>query len=172
MIKKSKIIRQLEKDHQYLRKIINKLTEEQITEVKIIDNWTLKDIIAHLSAWAWETIDEIDRVIKDKASWQKKYETNSQEDKFNRVAVEKRKSYAMDRILREWEESYQIIKNKVASLTDKEWLHQSINHYWTFGRLAKTPVTVFSLFDYEYEEKSLEASHTVQIKKLFNIKVD
>lgn len=50
-------------------------------------------------------------------------------------------------------------------LTDKQWKHQSGDQTWRDGN----PVTVYSLFAYEYEGEGREDGHAKQIKKRLKV---
>lgn len=168
MLDKKFVINNLNNDHRELKEFLLSLSKFQLTEEKIIDLWTTKDVIAHLAAWNWEVIDETGRILADQASWPKKYESEEQENEFNKIQVAKRKEKFIDEILKEWENSQEKLIEKIGNLTEEQWNHQSGSQTWTLGRLKDQPVTVFSLFDYEYKGQSHEGGHMEQIRKHFN----
>ena len=167
MNNKEKVIGEIQQAHKELKNVLQSLRPSQLTEVKITEEWNIKDVISHLAAWNWEVNDEIDRVLTNHATWPKRYESGRGEDEFNKIQVEKRKGKTIDEIIQEWEDSYRALIEKLTSLTEEQWIHKSGNQKWTEGKLKGKSVTVFSLFDYEYEGKSHEAGHTNQIIKHF-----
>lgn len=166
LMDKLKVIRDFKAGHRAMVDVIQKLSQRQLEEEKIIDNWTVKDILAHLSAWSLEVIKEIDRVLKNKPTWPKLYYSIKGEDKFNLEAVVKRKNKSLETVVQEWEQSFQIEIKKLEKLSGQEWLHQSNGDQWEDGR----PVTVFSLFDYEYQDEQHETAHAKQISQHFGFK--
>jgi hypothetical protein len=52
------IIQFFRDDHQKLKDVISKLTESQINTDKVQVSWTVRDILAHISAWNWEIISQ------------------------------------------------------------------------------------------------------------------
>lgn len=164
-MKKEEIIEILKADHQGLAKVLDLLSSQQLEEVKILGDWNVKDVLAHLVEWNCECLAEIDRVLGDKATWQKFYESEEGEDEFNRKAIEKWKGKSLKEVLEEWEKSFQAWIKRIEELNEKEWKYQSKGDVWSNGE----PVTVQSLFDYEYEGASHESGHAKQIKDFFKI---
>lgn len=163
-MEKQKVMQAFEASHQKMADVIQKLSKEQMVKEKVLDDWSVKDILAHLSAWSWEAIKEIDRVLQNKATWHKLFEKKG-EDKFNKREVAKRKKRSLEKIIDEWEKSFQAEMARVEKLTKREWLHQSNRDKWRDGR----PVTVFSLYGYEYQGEDHEAAHAKQIREYFDL---
>lgn len=149
------------KEHNKLKELISSLPKELLLKKKTIGEWSLKDVIAHLAAWNWEAIDEVDRVLKNKATWPKRYEDKAGEDAFNKKAVELRKNMSWEEVIKDWDNSFWKQIELMKKLTEEEWKHQSGNQVWT----DKTPVAVYSLFAYEYEGEGHEGGHAKQIKE-------
>lgn len=110
-------------------------------------------------AWNWEAIKEVDRVLSNKATLPVFYENKAQEDEFNRKEVEKRKDKSWKEILKEWDNSFWTQIKRMEQVSEDEWKHQSRNQFWSDG----TPVTVYSLFAYEYGGEGHEGGHAKQI---------
>lgn len=145
-----------------MRKVLSGLKNEQITKVNIDENWTVKDILAHLCGWNKEYVREIKRILLNKAVWWKnQYDDQLIEDKFNERQVIKMKEKSLGEILVEWEKSFRVLIKMVKNLSEEEWLHQSGKNIWR----DKSRVTVSSLFDYEYLKTDHESGHVKQIKK-------
>jgi hypothetical protein len=164
---KKLVIDHLEQAHQVMEEVLSQLTDEQIRSAIIYDPWTTKDIIAHLSAWNWECADEIVRILNDSATWYKSYTSEAGESVFNQEQTQERKKVSVTEVLEEWEESFQNLISTVKRLSQSQWTHQSSNHFWPAGdNLNTQPVTVFSLFDYEYAGDFHEAGHARQIEDI------
>lgn len=162
---KQEVIKAHEADHREMGETIQRLSKEEMAREKVLGDWTVKDILAHLNAWAWECVKEIDRVLQNGATWHRVYPDEKGESKLNKREIRKRRDKGLKEILQEWEESFQALINRIEKLSDKEWCHQSSNDMWGDGK----PMTVMSLFDYEYKGEGHEAAHATQIKRHFNL---
>lgn len=164
-MEKQEVIQTFKAGHQKMADVVQKLSEEQMVKEKVLDDWSVKDILAHLSAWSWEAQKEIDRVLQSKATWHKLYFEKEGEDKFNKKEVAKRKKRSLEKIIDEWEESFRAEMTRLGELTEEEWTHQSDQDRWGDG----TPVTVFSLYGYQYQGEDHEAAHAKQIRRHFGL---
>ncbi|MHA2230238.1 MAG: DinB family protein [Candidatus Thorarchaeota archaeon] len=147
-------------DHQKLENILSKLNDKQLNNEKIQGNWTVKDIIAHISAWNWELITQTDLVLSGRKPWY----SDTTEAEFNRKAVRQRKSWSLEKTLSEWRESFESLISRIKKLSIEEW---------TFGLDDEWPeggkITVASIFGYRYYEEGHEGGHAKVIQKHFNI---
>lgn len=158
----------LKRGHRKLEKVISSLNEEQMTRIPVLGKWTVKDIIAHLIAWNWEAAKEIERILNNKATWHKLFEETSGENKFNEIEVKKRKDKNFNEAIQDWEESFQHVIKEIEALSLKEWNHQSGKDTWEDG----SPLTIASLFDYEYEGDEHEGGHANQVIRFFKLPLD
>src|SRR3990167_384148 len=163
-IDKQEIIERFKKEHEELRKLVSSLSEEQALKLKMLGEWSIKDIISHLAAWNLEAIDEVDRVLKNEATWPAKYEDKTGEDEFNRKEVEKRQKMSWQGVLKDWDDSFWAQIKRMEQISNDEWKHQSESQSWSDG----TPVTVYSLFIYEYEGNGHEGGHAKQLRMAIN----
>jgi len=163
-IDRKKTIARYKEEHERLKKFVLSLPDEQVLKPKTLGDWSIKDVITHLAAWNWEAIDEVDRVLKDRATWPAQYEGKTGEDEFNRRAVEKRRNMSWQDVMKDWDDSFWKQIERMESISEDEWKHQSGDQVWSDG----TSVTVYSLFDYMYEGEGHEGGHAIQIKRLIS----
>ena len=119
-IKRKETIDRFTNEHQKLKMLVSTLPEEIVLRKKIVGTWTLKDTIAHLAAWNWEAMEEVERVLSGKPTWPRRYEDKAGEDTFNQEAVEKRKDMSWKEVLNEWDESFLKQVQRMKKLTEGE----------------------------------------------------
>ncbi len=158
---KEQTIQFLRNNHQKLEEVINRLEEKQIAEEIILTKWTVRDILAHISAWNWELIKATDDLLNDQEPWFIN-EEECTEAEFNESEVRKRKSQSLDQVLKEWQDSFDELIRKIESLSSNDWEYQT-----AFKWGGKMPVSVSSLFDYRYKGEGHEGGHAKQIKEYF-----
>lgn len=157
---KEEVIIFLKDDHAKLVRVISQIERSRMTETKVTGSWDVKDIIAHISAWNWEIIRQVDDVLVNRKPWY----VDMNEVNFNKREVEKRKSWSIDRILEEWDESFEALIQRIEQLSDSEWSFQA-DFNWPDG----SPVTIQSLFEYRYKGLGHEGGHSKQIAEYFNL---
>lgn len=165
-MEKQKVIQSFKAGHEKMKDVMQGLTKKQMVEEKVLGDWSVKDILAHLSAWSWEAIEEINRVLQNKASWHRLDIEKDWTDRFNQMEIAKRRKRSLRAVIDEWEKSFQAEIARLEQLTKEDWFHQSGQDRWENG----TPVTVHSLYDYEYQGENHEAGHAKEIKRHFSLK--
>ncbi len=159
-MEKDKVIQFFKNDHNKLLKIVNLLNEEKMIKDIIIGDWTVKDIISHISAWNWEIIKATNDVLDNKKPWY----IDRNEMEFNKKEINKRKSFNLKEVINEWRNSYKALLEKIDVLTKDEWKYKS-KYKWLNGSF----VSVQSLYDYRYLGEGHEGGHAKQIKEYFKI---
>ncbi len=152
-MKKQRVVEIFQKSHKMFSELIHVLTPFQLTGIKVLEDWTVKDVIAHLSAWNWEQTEEIDNILRNKPTWSKKYKAKKDQDNFNKKAVEGRKNKSIQIVIDEWDRSFQALVKRIEKLTEEEWDHKGM----------------VRLFRYEKTGLSDEGHHAKQIKKFLKI---
>ncbi|MFW9843103.1 MAG: DinB family protein [Candidatus Thorarchaeota archaeon] len=147
-------------DHQKLKDVILKLTESQMRTHKVQGSWTVKDILAHISAWNWEIIAQADGILSGVKPWY----TNKTEAEFNEEAVKTRESWSIERIISEWHESFSALISKLMGFSGEEWIFE-LEDEWPAGG----QVSVFSVFGYRYHGEGHEGGHAEIIKNYFKL---
>ncbi len=147
-------------DHQKLKDVISRLTESQMVTDKVQGSWTVKDILAHISAWNWEIIAQADLVLSGKAPWHR-YKTEAD---FNKEAVKIRESWSFKRILSEWYESFDTLITRMKGFSEGEWNFE-LDEEWPEGG----KVSVSSIFGYHYHGEGHEGGHAIIIEYYFEL---
>ena len=158
---KEEAIMFFKEDHAKLVSVINRLEKSWMTGKKVNANWDVKDIIAHISAWNWEIIRQVDDILVNRKPWY----VDMREDSFNKREVEKRKSWSLDKILDEWHESFEALISRMEALSEADWAFKA-DFNWPDG----SPVTIQSVFDYRYRGEGHEGGHSIQIKEFFGLR--
>ncbi len=147
-------------DHRKLKQTLAKLTESQIVNEIIMGDWSVKDVIAHISAWNLEIMRSIDEVLQRKAPWY----LNKGETAFNIAEVEKRRDWSLQEVLDEWESSFDSLTHRIEEITAEEW-NIDTGLSWADG----SAVTMASLFGYRYRGEGHEGGHALQIREYYNL---
>ncbi len=155
---KNKTIEFLNENHQKMEFIVNSLHKEEMLQHQIVKAWNIKDILAHLTAWNFEIGKSIDVVLKNEDLW---FRTKNEEE-FNKIQVNSRKSYTLQEVIDEWKSSFNKLIKKLESFTCQKWEHDS-GFTWKDG----SKITVESLFEYRYRGLGHEGGHAVQIEEYF-----
>lgn len=155
-MQKQKAIQVLKNGHEEFERIIKNLKQDEVETKLVVGKWSTRDVIAHISAWYWEFIREIDSILVDRPI----INVPSGDDAFNEREVAARKDKKTKELVDEWEKSFKSLVKRVEGLTKNDWSHVCQGYYWPDG----TKVTVQSLFSsYIDSQTSHEGEHARQI---------
>ncbi len=147
-------------DHQKLKDVVSKLTDSQMNNDKVQGIWTVKDILAHISAWNWEIITQAERVLSSTKPWY----TDKTETEFNEEAVKTRESWSIERVISEWYESFDVLMLKLERFSKEEWNFE-LDEEWPEGG----KVSISSIFGYRYLDEGHEGGHAKIIRDYFGL---
>jgi hypothetical protein len=162
---KKKALDNLISAHKRFRDVLSQVkTMDTFTE-KLIEEWSVRDVVAHLIGWNIEYLEEIKRVLNDQVTWNKLYDTTEGDDRFNKGTLEKLKALSWDEVVKEWDTSFQKLIKRIEKLTDREWNYAAKGELWTSPpEMKDTPVTVKSLFVFEIEGNAHELEHAKEVE--------
>jgi uncharacterized damage-inducible protein DinB len=153
-------LRFFREDHRKLKQTLAKLTKSQIVNDIIMGDWSVKDVIAHISAWNLEITRSIDEVLQKKAPWY----LSKGETAFNIAEVEKRRDWSLQEVLDEWESSFDSLTHRIEEITAEEW-NIDTGLSWADG----SALSMASLFGYRYRGEGHEGGHAIQIREYYNL---
>ncbi len=115
---KKEITQALDEERAKFLKAIEGLSDEQMTEKGVIDDWSIKDILAHIATWESEMVTFIAQLQQGK-----KPRTNlmsGKVDELNAEFYKNNKNRPLDRILTDFHGVRKQTIKQVESLSEKE----------------------------------------------------
>ncbi len=149
-------------NHKRLFEVLSRLNNNQMVEEIILGKWTVKDILAHISAWNIEILKAINNILNDEKPWFVD-EEELNEAEFNKRETQKRKSWPLEEIVEEWQNTFEKLIIRIDNLSNSEWEHKT-DFVW---KNTTIPVSIESLLGYTYKGEGHEGGHAKQIESFF-----
>lgn len=130
-------------------------TELVRTEAAIVDDWTAREILAHVAAWDRELARGLDQLLAGERPSFADYD----EAAFNDRAVRASAGRSLDDVIEEASAAHQALIGAIATLSDEDWIRTS-RFRWSNGQ----PMTVASLFQYAYRGETHYSGHAAEIE--------
>jgi hypothetical protein len=104
---KSRLIEEIQLEHQRLEKTLSMISEEQMLLPDVIDGWTVKDILAHITVWEQRMIRwleqavrcDVPKMLPDGMTW-------DDLDQWNEQTYQKHRLRPLNEVLTEFEQIY------------------------------------------------------------------
>ena len=107
MTERAHLISHLGAERERFEEIIYQVRQLNLIELEIVENWTIKDILAHITAWEIELMRWLDSArhgqppaIPAPGQWSELVE------KFNKQIFEETKTHSFEEVLRSSEQIY------------------------------------------------------------------
>ena len=131
-MKKQDLLRELEEEREHFLDVIDGLSDEDMEQPGVMDGWSVKDLLAHLTMWEAELI---------KLLWQAKQGQKPSSIHFSHISVdelnERWKNEMQDRDLERVMADFQSVRNqtirRVDAFSDKD-LNDAKRYGWLDGK--------------------------------------
>ena len=128
---KSALIRDMETEHSRLENILSKIAEQDMLIPGVIGVWSVKDILAHLSAWEWQFVEWYRDGIEGKESKIVPVGMSRKViDEFNQRVFEKFRKVSLKKIAMEFKNSHAEILVIIPKISEED-MFQPGKYSWT-----------------------------------------
>jgi hypothetical protein len=129
---KAKLLRRLEENRSQLRAALDGLTEDEISNLPAVGDWTIKDTVGHISYWEQRIHDFVTQTFTE-GKPHKLTEADSNQDLNEREAA-KRKKWSWTRVRAEFENTRQALIQRVNDLSAANLEFQIPSPWWNEER--------------------------------------
>jgi hypothetical protein len=114
---KTELLEHTRAAHSALTKALDGLTEEQATQIGLTSQWSVKDALAHITAWLASGAGQIRDV--QNGTWTPQKWDQETIDRFNADATEQWRNHSMTQARAEFASAYNEMEQVISSLPDE-----------------------------------------------------
>ena len=100
------------------------LSDSRITEPGVIGNWSVKDILAHVTTWEEEALKYLPLILEG-GTLPRYRDLYGGMDAFNAKMIEQKRVYSLAYILEQLEKVHQRLINYLNSVPEEQFLHET-----------------------------------------------
>lgn len=146
-MKKSDLIDRLQVSRQELERLLRGLDEEQMTEPGVMNDWSIKDILAHLCRWEGETVTMLFQMQQGQKPARAEIESMQEVDRLNAKWYEEDKDRPLELLLQDFRGLRKQTLRRV-----EEFSHQQLNDPEAYPWLQGQPLHTWIAVDtYKHE---------------------
>ncbi|MFQ5832358.1 MAG: DinB family protein [Candidatus Thorarchaeota archaeon] len=158
---KKELVENLQAERARIEAMLAELTEEQMEIPGVQHDWSVKDIIAHITTWerrgtGWikSMVDGEDPQVsfKDHA-WE---EMVAAHDQLNLDIYHQNRDRPLQDILSEFNQSFPLLMDQVRSLTDED-LDKQYSFRWAKDHVSGRQIVAWRFYHYRLHAKHIEA---------------
>lgn len=116
---KAEILARLEDGRRTLLAALEGLSEKELTDVAVVDDWTVRDLVAHILAWEEVALQRLDLIESGHASqiqWFQAEEVDAQNARFHEAT----RSLVLDEVSRRLADTLAPILDRVQAMTEEQ----------------------------------------------------
>ena len=120
---KQQLLKQLEKAWSAIKESYEGLSDSQMTEPGVIDNWSVKDILAHVTTWEEEALKYLPLIST--GGRLPRYIQYGGIDAFNAQMTEQKRGLALSDVLRQLDETHHRLIDYLQSVAEEHFTREA-----------------------------------------------
>ncbi len=154
---KTKLMEEIQVERQHLEKTLGKITEQQMLTPGVMDGWTVKDLLAHITVWeqrmvAWleQTLrGEVPEMLPPGMTW-------DDLDQWNEQTYQKHRMRDLDEVLADFKLSYPQALSAAQNIPEEDLIDPD-RYAWREGRPLWVMVAANTSWHYKEHNDSINA---------------
>jgi hypothetical protein len=119
----ARLLARIDKAWDELQQSIEGLTDEQLAEPRTMDEWSVRDILAHITTWEEQTLEHLPTIMA--GGRPPKYVTYGGIDAFNAMMTEKKRGLSLAEIRRQMSETHGRLLELIKSSPAEQLTHET-----------------------------------------------
>ncbi len=145
---KAQLLDDLQKENAYWEALLAEVGEARMTEPGVAGNWSIKDVVAHLTGWRRRTVARLQAPARGESEpappWPAVLQTD---DEINAWIYEENRDRPLPDVLRDSGEAFQALVEAIQALPEADVIDPN-RFYWMGGQ----PLSAAALFSHFHEE--------------------
>lgn len=152
---KEKLIEEIRVERQRLEKALEKISAQLMVTPGVMDDWTVKDLLAHITVWEKRMVRWLEQTVRDEVpemlppgmTW-------DDIDQWNEQTYQKHLNRDLDEVLAEFELSYPQALNAVQGISEEELIDPD-RYAWRDGHPLCEMVAANTSWHYKEHEVAI-----------------
>jgi hypothetical protein len=154
MTSRADVLRSLDHSWDELRAVIDSMSEPEMVEQGVVDDWSVKDLLGHMAFWADRAANTLTEVKAGRGDQVPGTESQEETDEWNAREAAARKDKTLPQLRKEWERAHAEARAALQKFPDDELDQPFKDHTVVFSFGADT----FA----HYQEHASQIKHWLQ----------
>ena len=152
---KEKLIEEIQIEHLHLESTLDKISRQQMVTPGVMDDWTVKDLLAHITVWELRMIRWLEQTVRDEVpemlppgmTW-------DDLDRWNEQTYQKHRHRDLDEVLADFELSYPQALSAAQDISEEDLIDPD-RYAWRDGRPLWVMVAANTSWHYKEHEETI-----------------
>src|SRR5256884_8557795 len=122
-MKKQQLLKHIEKGWTAIKESYAGLSDAQMTEPGVMGNWSVKDILAHVTTWEEEALKYLPLIST--GGRPPRYSQSGGIDAFNEQMTEKKRGLALSDVLRQLDDTHRRLIDYIQSVPEEQFTRET-----------------------------------------------
>jgi hypothetical protein len=154
---KEKLLKEIQIERQRLEKTLERISAQQMLTPGVVDDWTVKDLLAHITVWEQRMVhwleqtsrDEVPEMLPPGMTW-------DDLDQWNEETYQKHRHLPLEEVLTDFELSYTKALSAVHEVAEEDLVAPE-RYPWREGRPLWVMVAANMSWHYKEHEEAITA---------------
>jgi hypothetical protein len=152
---KEQLIEEIRLERIHLEKTLEKITEQQMITPGVMDAWTVKDLLAHITVWEQRMIRWLEQTVRDEVPEMLPLGMTWDDiDKWNEQTYQKHRQRDLDEVLADFNFSYPQALSAVQDISEEDLIDPN-RFAWRDGRPLWVMVAANTSWHYKEHEETI-----------------
>jgi hypothetical protein len=154
---KEKLMAEIQVERQNLEESLGKISPQQMEIPGVVDGWTVKDLMAHITVWEQRMVAWLDQTLRDEVpEMLPPGHTWDDLDQWNEQTYQEHRHRQLDEVLTDFELSYQQALSAVQDVSGEDLVDPG-RFPWREGRPLWTMVAANTSWHYKEHNEAIVA---------------
>ncbi len=124
---REQLLRRIETTWATLQDSYAGLSDAELTEPGVVDAWSVKDVLAHVTTWEEEALKYLPLIIE--GGTPPRYVTYGGLDAFNAMMTERKRDLSLDEVRTQMEETHRRLLDFIDTVPEEEYRRETRFHH-------------------------------------------
>jgi hypothetical protein len=120
MTAKSDVLRSFDHSWNELRSVIDSMSENEMLEPGVVDEWSVKDLLGHIAFWANRAANTLTEVSADRGDQVPGTESQAETDEWNAREAAVRKGKSLTNLRKEFERAHDAARTALEAFPEEQ----------------------------------------------------
>jgi len=152
---KEKLIKEIQIERLHLERTLEKISRQQMINPGVMDDWTVKDLLAHITIWEQRMVRWLEQTVRDEVpemlppgmTW-------DDLDRWNEQTYQKHRHRDLDEVLADFELSYPQALSAAQDISEEDLIDPD-RYAWRDGRPLWAMVAANTSWHYKEHEETI-----------------
>ncbi|MEJ2706486.1 MAG: ClbS/DfsB family four-helix bundle protein [Anaerolineales bacterium] len=125
--RKERLVQTLVSAHKDFQSLLDEMEAEKLTEVGVVEGWSVKDILAHISFWEQRVTAWAAALSQGTQPEPPFWSSDWSEDRINQAIYEQNRERTLQDVLEQWQSVHESVLQAIQEMSEQELFERKVD---------------------------------------------